>query len=131
MNAIFFEISNANNLENNDDRNFGSLFLKYKNARPNIMILDTITPHDQTPVSKGSGVTGSIPGIFTVSETRIRAGNITDVKLINTILIEKRKTIQGIIWLFFTLVDLILFFLILSDVSIPFFVFSLNNFSKI
>jgi hypothetical protein len=42
-------------------------------------------------------VTGSIPGIFTVSETRIKAGNITDVKLINTILIEKRKTIHGII----------------------------------
>ena len=97
MNDIFFEISNKNNLENNDERNSGSLFLKFKNTKQNIMILDTITPHDQTPVSKGSGVTGSIPGIFRVSDVRIRAGNITDVKLINTILIEKRKTIHGII----------------------------------
>ncbi len=98
MNAIFFEISNENNLENNDERKYGNLFLKYKNARPNIMILDTITPHDQTPVSKGSGVTGSNPGIFTVSETRIKAGNITDVKLINTILIEKTTPAAGALY---------------------------------
>ena len=68
-----------------------------------VTILETITPPDQTPVSKGSGATGSIPGILTVSETKIRAGNITDTKLIKTTIIEKRKTINGIILLFFTL----------------------------
>ena len=61
------------------------------------MILDTITPPDHTPVSNGSGVTGSIPGIITVSDTSINAGNTTDTKLISTILIENRKTIHGII----------------------------------
>jgi hypothetical protein len=61
------------------------------------MILDRITLPDHTPVSKGSGVTGSIPGISGVLETRIRAGNITDTKLINTILIENKKTIHGIV----------------------------------
>ena len=51
MNADFFEISNVNNLANNDDRKFGSLFLKYNNAKPNVMTLDMITHTDQTPVS--------------------------------------------------------------------------------
>jgi len=97
MNADFFEISNATNLPNKFDREFGSLFLKYKNAKTNVMIPDTITPPDHTPVSNGSGVTGSISGITTVSDTKINAGNTTDTKLINTMLIEKRKTIHGII----------------------------------
>ncbi len=60
------------------------------------MRLDTITPPDHTPVSNGSGVTGSTPGIITVSDTKINAGNTTDTKLIKTMLIEKRKTIHGI-----------------------------------
>ena len=60
------------------------------------MILDAITPPDHTPVSNGSGVTGSISGIITVLETKISAGNNTDTKLINTILIENKKTIHGI-----------------------------------
>jgi len=97
MNADFFEISNSTNFENSLAREFGSLFLKYKNTKANVMMLDTITPPDHTPVSKGSGVTGSIPGITTVSETNISAGNITDTKLISTMLIENRKTIHGII----------------------------------
>ena len=97
MNADFFENSKANTLENNLDRKFGSLFLKYKNARPNVMMLDMITPPDHIPVSNGSGVTCSNPGIVTVSDTRISAGNITDTKLINTILIENKNTIHGII----------------------------------
>jgi len=96
MNADFFEISNANSLANNDAKNPGSLFLKYKNTKPNVMTLIMITPPDHTPVSNGSGVTGSIPGIITVSDTSIRAGNTTEVKLINTIQIETRKIIHGI-----------------------------------
>jgi len=94
---IFFEISNANSLENNDAKKPGSLFLKYKNARPNVMILVMITPPDHTPVSNGSGVTGSTPGILIVSDTSISAGNITDTKLISTIQIENKNTIHGII----------------------------------
>jgi len=60
------------------------------------MMLHMITPPDHTPVSNGSGATGSIPGITKVSETRIRAGKITGTKLIRTIMIEKRNTIHGI-----------------------------------
>ena len=60
------------------------------------MMLVAITPPDQTPVSNGFGVTGSIPGIFSVSETNNIAGNITDTKLINTIQSENKNTIQGI-----------------------------------
>jgi hypothetical protein len=95
MKATFFEISNENNFSNNNDRKLGSLFLKYKKTKPKVIMLAKMTPPDQTPVTKGSGITGSISGIFTVSETRIKAGNITDVKVINTILIENRNTIQG------------------------------------
>ena len=97
INAVFFEISKENNFVNDESKIVGSFFLKYKNAKPNVMIPDAITPADHTPVSKGSGVTGSIPGIFTVSETRIKEGKITDTKEIKTIPIEKRNTIQGII----------------------------------
>jgi len=61
------------------------------------MILEIITPPDHTPVSNGSGVTGSIPGIFVVSDAKISAGNTTDMKLISTIPIENRNTIHGII----------------------------------
>ena len=61
------------------------------------MILEIITPPDHTPVSNGSGVIGSIPGIFMVSDAKISAGNITDIKLISTILIENRNTTHGII----------------------------------
>ena len=61
------------------------------------MTLVMITPLDHTPASNGSGVTGSTPGILMVSDTSISAGNITDTKLISTILIENRKTIHGII----------------------------------
>ncbi len=64
------------------------------------MILEIITPPDHTPVSNGSGVTGSIPGILTVSDTKISAGNTTDMKLISTILIENRNTIHGIMLCF-------------------------------
>ena len=60
------------------------------------MMLEIITPPDQTPVSNGSGVTGSTPGILMVSDAKISAGNTTDMKLINTIPIENRKTIHGI-----------------------------------
>ena len=51
MNADFFEISNLNNLTNKDDKKLGSLFLKYKNAKPNVIMLTIITPSDQIPVS--------------------------------------------------------------------------------
>jgi hypothetical protein len=102
MNAVFFEISNENNFSNKDDNDLGSLFLKYSIAKPIVITLDNTTPADQTPVSKGSGVIESIPGILTVSEAKTSAGNITDTKLIKTILIEKRKTINGIILLDFT-----------------------------
>ena len=61
------------------------------------MILEIITPADHTPVSNGSGVTDSIPGIFMVSDAKISAGNTTDVKLISTILNENRNTIHGIV----------------------------------
>ena len=64
------------------------------------MILDAITLPDHTPVSNGSGVTGSIPGILMVSDAKISAGKITDMKLINTIPIENKKTIHGIMVLF-------------------------------
>ena len=64
------------------------------------MILEIITPPDHTPVSNGSGVTGSIPGILTVSDASINAGNITDMKLISTTDIENRKIIHGIMALF-------------------------------
>jgi len=61
------------------------------------MMLEIITPTDHTPVSNGSGVTGSIPGIFMVSDTKINAGNTTDMKLISTIDIENRNTIHEIV----------------------------------
>ncbi len=61
------------------------------------MILEIITPIDHTPVSNGFGVTGSIPGILTVSDAKISAGKITEMKLINTIPNENRNTIHGII----------------------------------
>jgi hypothetical protein len=60
-------------------------------------MLDVTTPPDHTPVSKGSGVTDAIPGMVTVLDARISAGKITETKLIRTILIEKRNTINGII----------------------------------
>ena len=50
-------------------------------------MLDMTTPPDHTPVSKGSGVTGAIPGMVTVLDARISAGKITETKLIRTILI--------------------------------------------
>ena len=53
------------------------------------------------------------------------------MKLINTILNEKIKTIHGIMWLFFTLVDLISVFSFLSEVSIFFFAFFFTKFSDI
>ncbi len=59
---------------------------------PKIMMLVAITPPDHTPVSNGSGVTDSIPGILIVSDDNINAGKITDMKLINTMLIENRNT---------------------------------------
>ena len=96
MNADFFEISNTHNLESNLVKEHGNLFLKYKNAKPNVMILDIITPPDHIPVSNGSGVTGSIPEITTVSDTSINAGKTTGTKLIKTMHIENRKTIHGI-----------------------------------
>ena len=127
INAVFFEISNKNNFANNEDKNFGSLFLKYKNANPKVMMLAAITPPAQTPVSNGLGVTGFIPGIAGVPDTRISAGNITDTKLIKTMIIEKAKTIHGIGFLvpfsFFgesVLVDsddFSLFFLARSDIG--------------
>ena len=58
-------------------------------------MFDIITPPDHTPVSYGSGVIGLTPGIFTVSDARINAGNITETKLISTMLIENRNTIHG------------------------------------
>ena len=61
-----------------------------------VMNLNTTTPQYYTPVSNCSGVTGSIPGILTVSDTSISAGKTTDTKLIKTMLIENRKTIHGI-----------------------------------
>ena len=97
MKADFFDNSNTNTLENKLARKFGSLFLKYKNANPNIMILVAITAPDQTPVSNGSGATDSNPGIVTVSDAKISAGKKTDTKLISTIEIENKKTIHGII----------------------------------
>lgn len=90
-----FDISNENTFSNNLDNGL-IFFLWWSNARPKIMTLATMTPPDQTPASNGSGVTGSIPGIFTVSDDNIRAGNTTDMKLINTIPIENRNTIHGI-----------------------------------
>ena len=50
-------------------------------------------PPDHKPSSKGSGPTESTPTILIVSIKRI-PGKITGTKLINTIDIEKRKTIQ-------------------------------------
>jgi len=105
MKATFFEISNENNLSNKEDKDLGSLFFKYNAAKPIVTTLEMMTPPDQTPVSKGSGVIESIPGIFTVSEAKTKAGNITDAKLIKTILIEKRNTINGINLLFCSLGD--------------------------
>jgi len=96
INAVFFEISKENNFVNNDKRKSGNFFRKYKNVNPKVMKDDTITPQDHTPGSKGSGVTGSIPGIFTVSETRINEGKTTEIKLTNTMPIENRNTIHGI-----------------------------------
>ncbi|AFS81908.1 hypothetical protein NSED_00480 [Candidatus Nitrosopumilus sediminis] len=63
-------------------------------------MLVIITPPDQTPVSNGSGVIGCIPGILTVSEAKISAGNITEMKLISTIDMENKNTIHGIMVLF-------------------------------
>ena len=51
MNATFFEISNENNLTNIDDKELGSLFLKYKNVKPKVMALAKIIPPDHIPVS--------------------------------------------------------------------------------
>ena len=58
------------------------------------MILAIIVPPDQTPASKGSGVIDCNPGTLTVSDAKINAGKITEMKLINTILIVKIKTIH-------------------------------------
>ncbi len=80
------------------------------------MILDAITPIDHTPVSNGSGVTGSIPGILTVSDTKISAGNTTDMKLISTILIENRNTIHGILVDFVSEPVIFLLFFVLSNI---------------
>ena len=55
-----------------------------------------ITPPDHTPISYGLGVIGLTPGIFTVSDARISAGNITETKLIPTIEMENRKTTHDI-----------------------------------
>ena len=96
MNAYFFDISKEKIFLKIDDRKFGSLFLKCRNTSAKITIFDIITPPDHTPVSQGSGVTGSIPGIFTVSDARINAGNITETKLITTIDMENRNTIHDI-----------------------------------
>lgn len=120
MNAEFFEISNACNLENNLDRECGSLFLKYKNTKPIVMILDTITPPDHTPVSNGSGVTGSTPGITTVSDTSKSEGNTTDTKLINTMLIENKNTIHGIMEEFVLVSNFLAFLLFANRIVFDF-----------
>lgn len=91
-----FDISNENIFSNSLD-NVGIFFLWWSNTKPNIMILDIIMPPDQTPISNGSGVTGFTSGMITVSDAKIKAGNITEMKLINTIPIENRNTIHGII----------------------------------
>ena len=96
-NAVFFDISKVNIFKNKTERKFGSFCLKYKNAKPKVITPEITTPNDHTPGSKGSGVTGLIPGITAVSDTKIKAGKITETKLIKTILIENKKTIQGII----------------------------------
>ena len=70
------------------------------------MMLVMITPPDQTPVSNGSGVTDCIPGMVTVSDARINAGNITEIKLIRTIPMENRNTTHGIMVL---VTDFVLF----------------------
>jgi hypothetical protein len=94
--AVFFDISKLNNFSNNFD-NDGIFFLWWSSARPNSIMLDVTTPPDHTPVSKGSGVTDAIPGMVAVLDAMISAGKITETKLIRTILIEKRNTINGII----------------------------------
>ena len=48
----------------------------------------------QTPVSNGSGEVSITPGIWGSDGIRI-AGNMTEIKLIRTMDIEKRKTIQN------------------------------------
>ena len=97
--ATFFDISNENIFWNNLDSD-GIFFLWWRNAKPNIMMLDNMTPPDQTPDSNGSGVIGGTPGILTVSDARINAGKITEMKLISTIDMENRNTIHGIIVFF-------------------------------
>ena len=99
MRDIFFDISNEKIFSNNFDSVL-IFFLWCKNARLKIITLDAITPPDHTPVSNGSGVTDSISGIRVVSDARISAGKITDMKLISTIDMENKKTIQGIDLLF-------------------------------
>ncbi len=109
MKATFFEISNTNIFFNAFDIDIGSLFLKNKNVKPNIIKFEKINPTDHIPGSYGFGVTDSVSGIITVFETRISAGKITDTKLINTIVIENKKTAQEInceleedsVWLLF------------------------------
>ena len=96
INDTFFDISKENTFSNIFD-SVGIFFLWWSNARENIMILAAIVAPDQTPVSNGSGVTGCIPGMVTVSDARIRAGNITEMKLVNTIDIENRNTIHEMV----------------------------------
>ncbi|WP_148702329.1 hypothetical protein [Nitrosopumilus piranensis] len=100
INVFFFEISNANNLFNSYEIGLGNLFLKYKNSRPKIIIFEIIITPDHTPISYGFGVTDSIPGISIVFDSGIKAGNITETKLIKTMLIENTNTVQMMILLF-------------------------------
>ncbi len=48
------------------------------------------------PGSKGSAFVVAIPGIFTVREAEISAGNNTDTRLISTMTTENKKTGQAV-----------------------------------
>ncbi len=53
-----------------------------------------ISGPDQTPISNESGDVSTIPGIIGSDEIRI-TGKTTEIKLIRTIEVEKKKTIQN------------------------------------
>jgi len=62
----------------------------------NIIIFTAINGPAQTPTSNESGDVPMIPGICD-SDDKMMAGNTTETKLINTIPIENKNTIHGMI----------------------------------
>ncbi len=93
MNAIFFETSKSKTSWINFEIRAGSLFLKYANPIPRRIKFIIINGAARAPSSHGLIEAVTIG----LTDLTINAGNTTETKLINTMVIVNRKIIQRMI----------------------------------